>query len=90
MNFQSISDLSELYNSNLAGPFALIAFGVFIDLLLMVFYVGESKNNRRRGYKPQKRHHHHYRGRHYRTGPYGNIGRMGDVPDYENESQRLD
>ena len=90
-----ISDLSELFNSDMAGPTMLIAGVLFVDILLMVFYFGERTNKSYR-YRTKKRRHYNYgRNRNYRNyghQHYYHVGRMGDLDaDYDtNESQRLE
>merc|ERR1719323_2842673 len=39
-----VINLSELFNSDMAGPTMLIAGVLFVDILLMVFYFGERTN----------------------------------------------
>merc|ERR1712025_872697 len=84
-------NLSELLNSDLAGPFATIAFLLFIDLFLMISYFGAKQNSRRKGH-PKKRHHYrrHHGVRHHNR-PYYHVGRMGDFGyGDESELQSLD
>jgi len=94
-------NLSDLYASPYFGPLAIITLFVFVDVFLMVFFVGETNKNRRRAgayYRPpvpHKRHHHAARGHHYRhhRQPYygGGVGRMGDAEGEEiDELQSLD
>merc|ERR1712141_404406 len=95
-------NLSDLYASPYFGPLAIITLFVFVDVFLMVFFVGETNKNKRRagGYYrppvPHKRHHHAARGHHYRhhrQQPYygGGVGRMGDAEGEEiDELQSLD
>ena len=83
--------MSELLNSDLAGPFATIAFLLFIDLFLMISYFGAKQNSRRKGH-PKKRHQYrrHHGVRHHNR-PYYHVGRMGDFGyGDESELQRLD
>ena len=96
--FNAISDLSDLYASPYFGPLAVITLFVFVDIFLMVFFVGETnKKSYPRVGRPPVRHHHAARGQHYHGhhgghgGHYGGVGRMGDAEGEEiDELQRLE